>query len=85
MPNSRPGDPDLLLAAFRDLHAARLHGFALVLALGERPTAANLAAETLRHVAPDAPRLRHPERAAAALRAELYRRARRLGLPRGAD
>lgn len=85
MSDGRPGDPDLLLAAFRDLHAARLHGFALVLALGERATAADLAAETFRHIAPDAPRLRHPERAAATLRAELFRRARRMGLPRSAE
>ncbi|MEO8247640.1 MAG: hypothetical protein ABI622_11055 [Chloroflexota bacterium] len=72
-----PGpDLELLRAAFRDVHGARLHGFALVLVLGNRHAAARLTADTFAALAEDAPRLRHPERAAAALRAELLRRAR---------
>ncbi len=71
-------DADLLRAAFRDVHAARLHGFALVLLLGRRREASLLAAETLARHTGDAARLRHPERAAAVLRGELLRRARRL-------
>lgn len=66
-----------LRTAFRDLHGNRLHGFALVLLLGDRATAAALAGSTLDAVAADAARLRHPERAAAVLRSELHRRARR--------
>jgi DNA-directed RNA polymerase specialized sigma24 family protein len=71
-------DVELLRAAFRDVHGARLHGFALVLTLGDRHAAGRLTADTFAALAADAPRLRHPERAAAALRAELLRRARRL-------
>lgn len=71
-------DADLLRAAFRDLHAARLHGFALILLLGRRREASLLAAATLARHAGDAARLRHPERAAAVLRSELLRRARGL-------
>ncbi|HET7685154.1 MAG TPA: sigma factor-like helix-turn-helix DNA-binding protein [Candidatus Limnocylindria bacterium] len=78
----RETDAELLRAAFRDVHGARLHGFALALLLGNRADASRLAAETLAHLAAEAPRLRHPERAAAALRAELLRRARR-GAARG--
>ena len=70
-------DIELLRAAFRDVHGARLHGFALVLTLGDRQAAARLTADTFAALADEAPRLRHPERAAAALRAELLRRAPR--------
>ena len=74
-----PGtDAELLRAAFRDVHGARLHGFALVLALGDRHAAGRLTADTFAALAGEASRLRHPERAAAALRAELLRRARGL-------
>ena len=31
---------DLIRAAFRDLHGARLHGFALLVTLGDRANAA---------------------------------------------
>lgn len=76
-------DPELLRAAFRDLHGARLHGFALVLLLGDRETAASVTRATILHFADDAPRLRHPERAAAVLRADVVRTARRLRGRRG--
>ncbi len=69
-----------LRGAIRDLHGARLHGFALVLVLGDRPAAARLTAEAFAALDNEAPRLRHPERAAAALRAEVLRRARRIGV-----
>lgn len=82
--HDRETDTDRLRAAFRDVHGARLHGFALVLLLGRRSEAGRLAAETLALLAADAPRLRHPERAAAVLRAELLRRARRERSARGA-
>ena len=74
-------DADLLRAAFRDVHGVRLHGFALIVLLGDRTTAARLASETIAAAAADAPRLRHPERAAAVLRAGLLRRARRARAP----
>lgn len=80
--HERPQDPQRLRAAFRDLHGARLHGFALILLLGDRALAAQLATETLDRLAVDAPRLRHPERAAAALRARLYQRALGIRSPR---
>lgn len=70
-------DAELLRAAFRDVHGVRLHGFALILLLGDRSGAARLASETIAAVAEDAPRLRHPERAAAVLRADLLRRVHR--------
>jgi DNA-directed RNA polymerase specialized sigma24 family protein len=74
-------DADLLRAAFRDVHGVRLHGFALIVVLGDRVTAARLASETIAAHAADAPRLRHPERAAAVLRAGLLGRARRERTP----
>ncbi|MEO8245689.1 MAG: hypothetical protein ABI622_01095 [Chloroflexota bacterium] len=70
-------DVELLRAAFRHLHGAHLHGFALVLVLGDRQLAAHLATEALAAISVDAPRLRHPERAAATLRAHVVNLARR--------
>jgi DNA-directed RNA polymerase specialized sigma24 family protein len=58
----------LLQAAFRDLHGARLHGFALLVALGDRAAAATAATEALAEGAQRLTELRHPERAAAWLR-----------------
>lgn len=60
--------PDLLRAAFRDLHARRLHGFALLLALGDRDLASSAAATALDEAGKRIGELRHPERAAAWLR-----------------
>ena len=61
-------ETDLLRAAFRDLHGARLYGFALLVALGDRARAAQAASTALAAGAQRAAELRHPERAAAWLR-----------------
>ena len=68
--------PDLVPAAFRDLHARRLHGFALMLTLGDRAQAGRLAAAALAAGVARVDELRHPERAAAWLRAHVTRAAR---------
>lgn len=66
-------DEGLLRAAFRDLHGARLHGFALLVTLGDRRLAERLAAEALADGVRRADSLRHPERAAAWLRQHVVR------------
>jgi DNA-directed RNA polymerase specialized sigma24 family protein len=66
----------MLRDAFRELHGRRLHGFALLLTLGDRPTAARLASEALASGAARVDELRHPERAAAWLRRRVVDRAR---------
>lgn len=76
MPNDLR-ETDLLRAAFRDLHAARLHGFALLVTLGDRARAAQAAANTVAVGAGRASELRHPERAAAWLRRALLKELRR--------
>lgn len=66
------GDPlgrSLMQAAFRDLHGARLHGYCLLLSLGDRPSATGAAASAIAEANPHLDELRHPERAAAWLRA----------------
>ena len=63
----------MLRAAFRDAHGARLHGFALLVTLGDAPLAASLSADALDAGARDADELRHPERAAAWLRGHVVR------------
>lgn len=63
-------------AAFRELHGRRLHGFALLLTLGDRAGAARLASEALAAGAMRVDELRHPERAAAWLRHRVVDRAR---------
>jgi hypothetical protein len=60
-------------AAFRDLHGARLHGFALLVALGDRQRAATATSGALHAAAERTEELRHPERAAAWLRASVVR------------
>jgi len=62
-------------AAFRELHGRRLHGFALLLVLGDRQRAAVLAGEALSAGADRVAELRHPERGAAWLRRRVARRA----------
>ena len=63
-------DDDALLAdAFRDLHGPRLHGFAMLITLGDERAAERAAAGALAAGAERAAALRHPERAAAWLRA----------------
>jgi len=59
--------------AFRDLHGSRLHGFALLVTLGETRAAERVAGEALAAGADLAGELRHPERAAAWLRARALR------------
>lgn len=61
-------------AAFRDLHGTSLHGFALLVALGDRRRAERAAAEALATGVARANGLRHPERAAAWLRGLVLRR-----------
>jgi DNA-directed RNA polymerase specialized sigma24 family protein len=85
----RPADqaPATLRAAFSDLHGGRLYGFALLVTLGDRDAAARLARGALVAAGPHADELRHPERAAAWLRAWVVRTAggRYRSLPRSVD
>lgn len=68
-------------AAFRNLHGARLYGFALILAMGERQWAAQAAAQALAEGEQRLPELRHPERAAAWLRRRVVKQLQRPRLP----
>ncbi len=72
-----PPPPDAVRAAFHDLHGRRLHGFALLLTLGDRPEAARRAADALAAGGRRVDELRHPERAAAWLRSQVVRAAPR--------
>jgi len=82
----RTSSPETLRDAFRDLHGPRLHGFALLATLGDRALAARLSAEALTTGAARADDLRHPERAAAWLRAHVVRSLpRRLRTPSPAE
>jgi DNA-directed RNA polymerase specialized sigma24 family protein len=69
---------DVQQAAFRDLHGPRLHGFALLITLGDRSLAARIAGEAIAAGAERVSELSHPERAAAWLRRRVLRQARRL-------
>lgn len=84
-----PRDPDpgapALRAALRDTHAPSLHGFALLLTLGDRQRAATLTAEAFRAADAHVAELRHPERAAAWLRARVSRAAGKRDAPIDAD
>jgi len=62
--------------AFVELHGERLHGFALLVTLGDRTLAGILTAEALARGAERIEQLRHPERAAGWLRASLTGAAR---------
>lgn len=62
-------------AAFRELHGSRLHAFALLLTLGDRPRSATVASEAIAAGCERLSELRHPERAAAWLRARVTRMA----------
>ena len=64
-------------AALRKLHGGQLHGFALLLTLGDRPAAAKLAADALAAGAVQAHELQHPRRAAAWLRHSVLGAAKR--------
>lgn len=73
----KPPDDDLLGTAFRDMHATRLNGFALLVSLGDRHRAAAASAHALAEGRQRIHELRHPERAAAWLRARVLRSLRR--------
>ena len=75
----------LLSAAFRDLHGARIHGFALLVTLGDQARAATIAGDALAAGADNAASLRHPERAAAWLRARVLVATRHRTFARRAD
>ena len=62
-----------MAAAFRDLHGPRLHGFAILVTLGDGQVAERTAGFALGAGAAQAAALRHPERAAAWLRARTVR------------
>jgi len=66
---------DDVRSAFRELHGPRLHGFALLLTLGDRRRAALLAGDAIARAGHDLSELRHPERAAAWLRGQVVRMA----------
>ena len=68
---------DVQRAAFRELHGPRLHGFALLITLGDRALASRIAGEALRAGGDRVSELSHPERAAAWLRQRALRSARR--------
>jgi hypothetical protein len=72
-PAPAPYDDATLAAAFRDLHGSRLHGFAMLVTLGDRQSAELVAGFALAAGAVQAAALRHPERAAAWLRARALR------------
>jgi len=79
-PRPMPGgslDTDPIRDAFRDMHGRSLHGFALLLCLGDRRAAAALATDALDAARDRLDELRHPERAAAWLRARVVRAAPR--------
>jgi DNA-directed RNA polymerase specialized sigma24 family protein len=73
---------EVVRAAFHDLHGQRLHGFGLLLTLGDRAATSRLVGEALAAGVDRAGHLRHPERAAAWLRARVVRNAGRVGVAR---
>jgi DNA-directed RNA polymerase specialized sigma24 family protein len=86
VPTTTAEEGKAALASFRELHGRRLHAFALLVTLGNRPLAARLSAEALAAAAVQSRDLRHPERAAAWLRARvLSRLPRRVHEPSPAD
>jgi hypothetical protein len=66
-------------AAFHELHGRSLHGFALIVALGDEDAAARCASASIDAGMARLAELRHPERAAAWLRADVLRRIQRRG------
>lgn len=70
MPDRETG---LLQDAFRDLHGRALHGFALLVTVGNGSIAAEAAGRALAEGEVRAGELRHPERAAGWLRARVMR------------
>lgn len=87
-PSSTVPTTEQMRHAFRDLHGPTLHGFALLLTLGDRARAARLTAGALSEADDLVGELRHPERAAAWLRARVVRdvnRQRRSSEPRRSE
>jgi len=80
-PDRAPPD-EVVRAAFHELHGRRLHGFGLLLTLGDRRATSRLVGEALAAGVEQAGHLRHPERAAAWLRARVVRDAGRVGVAR---
>jgi DNA-directed RNA polymerase specialized sigma24 family protein len=75
-PEPSPDPPvEVVRAAFRELHGRRLHGFALLLMLGDRERAGSLTSDALAAGQLRVDELQHPERAAAWLRRRVVRRA----------
>ena len=68
---------DASAAALRELHGGQLHGFALLLTLGDQQAAAKLAADALAAGAAQAHELQHPRRATAWLRRSVLDAAKR--------
>lgn len=73
LPDASTADasPEEVRRAFCDLHGPSLHGFALLLTLGDRRRAQALTSTALAEADAHATALRHPERAAAWLRARV--------------
>lgn len=74
-----PPEGEWVRAAFHELHGRSLHGFALLLTLGDLSRAARLAGEALTDGMARIDDLRHPERAAAWLRARVVKATARRG------
>ncbi len=66
---------EITAGAFRELHERRVHGFALLLTLGDRAAAADLARSALRDAEPKLAELGHPERGAVWLRRHVLKHA----------
>lgn len=75
-PSTGISRPDAVRIAFQEVHGPRLHGFALLLTLGDRPHGARVAAQALVDGGERSGELRHPEQAAAWLRQRVLREAR---------
>ena len=69
-------EDDTLRAAFGDLHGPRLHGFALIVSLGDARRAEQAVGDAMAVGTDHAAALRHPERAASWLRARTLGRLR---------
>jgi DNA-directed RNA polymerase specialized sigma24 family protein len=65
--------PEAVRNAFGEVHGSRLHGFALLITLGDRSLARRLAGDALAAGMGRVDELRHPERAAAWLRRRVVR------------
>lgn len=70
-PSRADASSEAIQRALRELHAPSLHGFALLLTLGDRRRALALTADALATADAHAAELRHPERGAAWLRARV--------------